>query len=271
MDFNVISDGLKKGFEIWQKNMVAFIVGCLILAIPIVIFVVFMVLSGFVTTLVTRFLVSLVPSLFASLLSNFVVSLIFRIIYVLFAIFVVIPLTLGLINMAFKGVRGDTVDFKDVFYAFTSSKAYIRCAIFAATFILPFFIIEFLNIILNLIVGFLMLNFLSVSSLVVGSFASLILTVIFLIINLILAILLFFAPYIFVMSPSEKAMYAIKESFKTAKTNLIMTIVLVLVCAILNIIGMIPLGLGLLLTIPLGYMLIVIALKEMRPDIRDQS
>jgi uncharacterized membrane protein len=73
------------------------------------------------------------------------------------------------------------------------------------------------------------------------------------------------------MTPSENAVYAITESFNTVKANLPMTFVLLIVNGIVNMIGSIPFGLGLVITIPLTQMLIAQALKEMRPDIRDQS
>ncbi|MCL2142164.1 MAG: hypothetical protein FWH46_04740 [Methanimicrococcus sp.] len=236
MDFE---NGLKKGFDVWKNNLAAFIVGCIIVLLPFA-----------VVLFITLFITFIAASLFGSFLLMTGASLISIAIQFIVAFFVIIPLCFGLIYMAIKGARDDIVEIKDVFYSFNSLHGYIRSLIFAAVVLIPFIILNIIGMIP--FIGFILLLF-------------------YPIIVFVAAFFLTFAIYIYIMVPSKNLMYAITESFNIAKDNFLITFILIVVCLILNLIGAILLGLGLFVTIPVTQILVALALKELKPDLIDQS
>ena len=78
----------------------------------------------------------------------------------------------------------------------------------------------------------------------------------------ILAIFLFFTLYIYVMRQSENIVYAIKESIAISKANIVMVILTIIVYMVLSCLG---------ITQPLGEVFAVYMLKELKPDIKDES
>ena len=73
------------------------------------------------------------------------------------------------------------------------------------------------------------------------------------------------------MTPSEGVVYAFKESFNIAKDNLVITIIACIVQYVLIFIGSILLGIGLLVTAPIALIFIAYVLKELKPDLKDDS
>ena len=228
MDFGVITNSLKKGFEVWKNNLVAYIVAMLIIAIIVAIL-----FSG--AGLFGGF--SLFTAIATGSQEGIGMGFAATGIALLMSLLVIGPLMFGFYYMAVKGTRGEKVEIKDLFYSFRSLGSYIRTLIF-------------------LIVYFIL---------------AVIFTIIPFIGNIIFMILFLYAVYIYIMTPSEGVVYALKESFNIAKDNLIITIIACIVQYILILIGGIFFGLGLLVTLPIAYAFIVCVLKELKPTIRDES
>jgi Protein of unknown function (DUF975). len=231
MDFDVISNSFKKALDVWKENIVAYIVGMLIISLVSGIIAGGILGFGglsFITAIATGSTAGLGLGLAAMGLGSIILFL------------VVSPLSFGLFYMAIKGTRGEKVEIMDIFYAFKSLSMYIRVLI--------------LFIVLGLIYGILSL-----------------IPILGWILMIVVSILLTYACYIYVMKPSENIVYALKESFNIVKDNLVMTIVAILVVAVLNFIGSIPFGLGLLITTPIAMVFVAYVLKELKPELKDES
>jgi len=202
MDFDVITTSVKKAFDTFVQNIVAYIVG---------------------------FLIAIIGSIF---------------------IITIAPLFYGLYYMAIKGTRGEKVEIKDILYGFSSLGTFIRSWI---GFIVYGILVYIISIIINVIV----VLGISIAPSVMG-----VLSIVSMIITFIIEILLFFTLYIYVMTPSESIIYAIKESFGISKSNIIMVILTMIVSFILSI---------LIVTIPLGMVFAAYVLKELKPGIKDAS
>ena len=236
MDFE---NGLKNGFDVWKNNAASFIVGCIVIFLP------------FVITIAATALVSYIAAtLLGSFLLAFGVSLISIVILFLVAFFVVIPLSFGLVHMAIKGAQGDKVEIKDVFYSFTSLHGYIRSLIFAFIVLLPFVILTLISLIP--LIGFFVLP-------------------LYPIIAFIAVFFLIFALYICIMVPSKNITYAVSESSNIAMENPLITLLLIVICLILNLIGTLLLFVGLFATVPITLVLTAFVLMELKPDIKDQQ
>jgi hypothetical protein len=205
MNFDIISASLKKAFDVFVANIVAYIVGFLIMVIG----------------------------------SIFIVT---------FA-----PLMYGMYYMVLKGTRGEKPEIKDVFYALTSINMFIRSWIGVIVVVLPF-------VILGLLAGMIVaiLTFISTSLILLAIPIQLIVMVI----CLVLAIFVYFSLYIYVMTPAENIVYAIKTSIGIGKANIIMVIITLILSALCGI---------LIVTAPIGYLFAVYVLKELEPSIKDQS
>lgn len=227
MDFDIIKNGLKKGFDVWKNNAVAYIVGLIIVGIVIAI------VGGLGG-------VSIIPAIASRSLAGMGLSVIGLIIAAIVLFVVGAPLIFGLFYMSVKGARGDKVEIKDVFYAFGSTNLIIRSVIYIFIF--------------GLIAGILT-----------------IIPILGQILLLVVNILLLYAAYIYIMTPSENFVYAFKESYNIAKENLAITIVAFLVYAVLIMIGLILFGIGLIVTLPIATIFTVAVLKELKPDIKDNT
>ena len=228
MDFDVITNSLKKGFDVWKDNLVAYIVAMILIAIiGAVLFGIASVGGAF----------GLVAAAAAGSYAGMGLSFAAMGVALLLCLLIVGPLAYGLYFMAIKGTRGEKVKIGDVFYAFKSVSTYIR--------VLIFFIVY----------GLLMALFSIIP--IIGS--------------IIFMILFIYTAYIYIMTPSEGIIYALKESFNVAKDNIVMTIVAVLVYYVLIFIGSLLFGIGLLVTAPIAWIFVAYVLKELKPGIKDES
>ncbi|MCL2142163.1 MAG: hypothetical protein FWH46_04735 [Methanimicrococcus sp.] len=203
MDFDVISVSLKKAFDVFVANIVAYIVGFLICVVG----------SCFIVTIG--------------------------------------PLFYGLYYMVLKGSRGETPDIKDIFCGFSSVSAFIRSWVGFLGFFLPLFVVY--------IIFFLLIMF--STALRLGFLSFLFMPVMFLIV-FVLMIFLYFTLFIYVMTPSENIVFALKESFRISKSNLIMTILTIIIAGFCGI---------LFVTMPIGLLFAASMLKEFEPSLKDQS
>jgi len=206
MDFNVITDNLKKAFDGFVANIVAYIVGALIVAIG----------SIFIITAA--------------------------------------PLVYGLYTMVLKGTRGEKVEIKDVLYGFSSGSIFIRSWIgFLGLMAVPI-CIWIAYMVLIFVIGLV--------STTAAALIGMVLSLVLFIVMLVLFLFLYYTLFIYVMTPSENIIYAIKESIAIAKANLIMVLLTMLISGIL---GMFT------ITIPLGWLFAAYMLKEFKPDLKDNS
>jgi len=228
MDFNVITESLKKGFNVWKENIVAYLVGYLIVVI------IAGIISGVAFSLGAF---SLITSILSGSVTGAGLGFVSLALGSLLLLLVVGPLGLGLFYMALKGTRGEKVEIKDIFYSFRSVSAYIRALIF----------------------------------LIVYALLAVIFSIIPIIGNIIFLILFFYTIYIYLMTPSEGILYALKESFTIAKDNLVMTIVALIVYYVLIFIGSLLFGIGLLITAPIALLFVSYVVKELKPSTKDES
>lgn len=231
MDFGLITNSLKKGFEVWKDNIVAYVVGLIIFA------VILLVINGIGGALGGA---SLITSIMAGTFTGLGMAALVMIVVLIVDLLVLLPLLFGLVYMVVKGVRGQKVEITDLFYAFKSKSAYIRSLIYGIVYAIIFGILGIIPII-----GWL--------------------------VALIVEIALIYAIYIYIMTPSENIVYAFKESFNVVKENLVETIVAFVVFFLLVFIGILLLGIGLLLTLPVAMAFVVILLKELKPSQKDES
>ena len=223
MDFDIITNNLKKGFDVWKENLVAYLVAMIIVTVAMYVLTYGTLTFG---------LLALISGSAAGLGMGLGVLVIGGLLLLL----VLAPLEYGVFYMALKGTRGEKIEIGDLFYAFKSVSAYIRALIFMVVFVILcaiFSIIPFIG-------------------------------------TLIFAVLFFYAGFIYIMTPSEGVVYALKESFNIAKDNLVITIVALLVFAVLLIIGGIVV-IGTIITMPIAYIFLAYVLKELKPGIRDES
>ncbi|MCL2862745.1 MAG: hypothetical protein FWE54_01410 [Methanimicrococcus sp.] len=213
IDFNIITDGLKKSWDVFVGNAVPFIVGLVILFI-------------------------------AAFFS-----------FLLIPIVLVAPLGYGFAYMTIRGIRGEKVEIGDIFIALKSVSMFIRSWMYfiiplAIIFVLSIFVIIFAGLLATIsgTLSFLFLMFLFVLCFILG---------------IALIPVLFFALYIYVMTPSENVVYAYKEGFNVFKGNIIMTIITIIVVYLLSIIPILGSILGGLLTVHV--------LKTLKPDLRDDA
>jgi len=228
MDFDIITENLKKGFDHWKDNLVAYLVAMIIS----------IVVGSIIGSIASVFgLFGFISAILSGSFAGMGMAFVGMIISLVLVICITAPLDVGLVYMAIKGTRGEKVEITDVFYAFKSMSVYIRTLIFIVVFFVLlgiFSIIPFIG-------------------------------------TLIFMILFIYTVFIYIMTPSEGIVYALKESFNIAKDNLVMTIIALLVVLVLNFIGSIPFGLGLFITVPISFIFITYILKELKPDIKDDS
>jgi len=201
MNFDLITTAVKKAFDTFVENIIAYIIGILIVFVG----------SIFIVTIA--------------------------------------PLLYGLYYMVIKGTRGEKVEIKDVFYGFSSLSVIIRAWIGLIGFIIVPAIVGF-------IIGFIIGILTHISSV----FA--ILSILIPIVSIIMALFLYFTLYIYVMTPSENIIYAIKESISIGKANVIMVLLTMIIASICSIF---------MITYPLGMLFAAYMLKELKPDIKDAS
>ena len=228
MDFDIVTNNLKKAFDVWKDNLVAYLVGMLIVVIAgAIIGSVGFMFGG----------AAIIAAAAAGSFAGIGMALIAMLVASILAVLITVPLTYGTFYMAIKGARGEKVEISDVFYAFKSVSAFIRALIFGIVFAVLCAIFSIIPL--------------------VGT--------------LIFLVLFTYACYIYIMTPSEGLGYAFKESFNIAKENIVETIVVILVFAVLLIIGSLLFGIGQLITGPIAMIFVAYALKELKPEIRDAS
>ena len=121
MDFDIVTNGLKKAFDVWIKNLVAYVVGMLLIALIVLI------LFGSASLLGAT---GLVTAISTGSYEGMGVAIAAMGISLVVVILVLCPLSFGLFYMAIKGTRGEKVGITDVFYAFKSIGTYIRALIY---------------------------------------------------------------------------------------------------------------------------------------------
>jgi hypothetical protein len=207
MDFNIITENVKKAFDGFVANIVAYIIGALIVAIG----------SCLVITAA--------------------------------------PLMYGLYTMVLKGTRGEKVEIKDVLYGFSSGSIFIRSWIGLIGLMVVPICIMIVYVIISIIIGL-------VAPTSIALMIMMVLYLLMIIVFLVIGLFLYYTLFIYVMTPSENIVYAIKESIAIAKANLIMVLLTMLISGILGIFT---------ITIPLGWLFAAYMLKEFKPDLKDNS
>jgi hypothetical protein len=205
MDFDIITEGLKKAFDTFVQNIVAYIVGFII---------------GFIGICL---IITAGPAMY------------------------------GLYYMAIKGARGEKVEIKDIFYGLSSVNAFIRSWIGLIGFLLiPAIIWIIYTIIATIAMAI---------SLALGIIISL-LSLVLAVITLLVMVVLYYTLYIYIMTPSENIIYAIKESISIGKSNFIMVLLTMIIASITSILWV---------TTPLGIVFAANVLKELKPELKDGS
>ena len=138
----------------------------------------------------------------------------------------VAPLYYGLVHMAVKGARSQPVEINDVFEGFRSGN----------------FVRSWIYMIIYLIVAWIAGQIASILSTIVG------------------IIFIFGMPLLVLKGYS--GVDAVKETFELVKTNPVESLILYIIIAVLNVIGVIALGIGLLITAPLSMLFLVRATME---------
>jgi len=205
MDFDLITTALKKGFDTFVQNIVAYIVGIILVFIG----------SIFIITSA--------------------------------------PLMYSLYYMVLKGTRGEKVEIKDILYGFSSLSVFIRAWIGVIAVALVPFVISFI------------FSFVSTILVMISSSLAILVTLLSLVLMIVLiifAIFIYFSLYIYVMTPSENIIYAIKESISIGKANIIMVLLTMIIASICSIFW---------ITYPLGMLFAAYMLKELKPDLKDNS
>lgn len=203
MDFDIITNALKKAWGDFTGNAVALIVGLLIAVIGSILIV------------------------------------------------TIAPLFYGLYYMIIKATRGEKVEIKDVFYGFKSLSVFIRSWIYWLVYIVVAIVI---GIITSLLVSI-----------------SPVLSIIGTLLTFIWGLIALYSIYVYIMTPSENALYAYKEGFNIFKENLLMTLVVYIIYYILVLVGAILLVVGLLVTVPIALCFIGNVLKAIKPELKDGS
>lgn len=211
MDFDLITTSLKKGWEAFTGNIIAFIVGLLIAVIG----------SIFIVTIA--------------------------------------PLWYGFYYLAVKASRGEKLEIKDILYGFSSLGTFIRAWIYFIVVIILAVVVSVIGLLITML-----LTFIHASLALVGTLISSILSII-------LSLTLFYSLYIYIMTPSQNVIHALKEGFGVFKENILMTIVAYIVYTILTIIGLFLLGIGIFITLPIATVFVVSVLKGLRPALHDES
>ena len=117
MDFDVITNNLKKSFEVWMENIVAYLAAMILPTVLIYIIIIVMMVVAvipFLTGTITGVAVGMLMLLF-------ILAVI-----LLLTFFVVFPLWFSIAYMAVKGARGEKVEIRDLLYAFKSVSVYIK-------------------------------------------------------------------------------------------------------------------------------------------------
>ncbi|MDV0446237.1 hypothetical protein MsAg5_00650 [Methanosarcinaceae archaeon Ag5] len=230
-DFKIIEESLKKAWQAFVDNIIAYIVAAIIFII------VASVASQFITGVA---LIWAVLSLSLSFAASAIYGLVLAIIGIV-GLIILPPVAYGLYYMSLKGLRGEKVDIKDIMYGL-NAKTIVRSWIY----FIVLYAIMFVFAIISAILGF--IPFL-------GGLIALILMII-------VYTFLFFSLYIYVMTPNENVVYALKEGVEIAKKNFLMTFVAMILSGILCI---------LIVTIPLGLAFGGEILKKIVPTLKDDS
>lgn len=213
MDFNVITSALKKGVDAFVSNVLAYIIGFLIMIIGSILIV------------------------------------------------TIAPLVYGMYYMILKGTRGEKVEIKDVFYGFKSVSMFIRSWVGLIVYGLIVFVIVFIVAFVGGLIG----GILESASIV------LLTTLVAMVVAIILEIFLYFTWYIYVMTPSENIIYAIKESISIGKANVLTVLITIIISGILAFIGGLVFGILILVTGPIAMLFAAYVLKEIKPEIKDEA
>ena len=206
LDIDLITAEVKKAFDTFVENIVAYIVGFLIVCIGMM----------FVVTIA--------------------------------------PLAYGMYSMVLKGGRGEKVEIKDVFCGFSSVDIFIRSWIgLIGIAIVPGALA---------IICFVLIFVLALISPTLAMTLGMLLYFVLFICLFIIEIFLYYAYFIYIMTPSENIVYAIKESYEIGKSNLPMVVLTMIIASILSIFG---------ITAPLGSLFALNMLKQLKPGIKDGS
>jgi len=191
------------------------------------------------------------------LMANIVAYVIAFIIVAIGSCFIVTigPLVYGFYYMVLKGARGETPEFKDVLYGFSSAGMFIRSWIGVLGMALPIIALVLVLVVINMLLVVVLKS--------VGAIIGVLLGLVGAILALVLMIFLYFTLFIYVMTPSENIVYALKESFRIGKANIIMTLLTVIIAGICGIIPFVGSALGSLFAVNM--------LKEFEPSLKDQS
>lgn len=243
MEFSLLADGVKRAVNAYFHNIVAYIVAIVLFAIIVGILGAVGLVGGLAAIIAAienfTFETPLLIALAAAIIGFLILS----------------PLMYSLYYMAIKGSRGEDVKIGDLFYAFKSGKVFIRSLVYVIVYAI---VIAVVAIIVGVLAG-LIGGAVSLASVSAGA---LIATVLSFILMLLVEIFFFFTIYIYIMTPGKGFFYALKESIRVGSSNIIMTLLTIIISWILSI---------LIITIPLGYLFGSYMLKELYPTLKDES
>lgn len=243
MEFGLLVEGIKKAFQSYIDNIVAYVVAIIL----------FFIITGIVYAIGFAGGIAAVYEAFVNM--EFGVALLITVIAALIGFLILSPLMYSTYYMAIKGTRGEKVKIGDLFYGFKSGKAFTRSLIYVLVYTIVVTVVSFVVVVVSDFIG----GIIGIVDLSTGVLVAGILTFLLM---LLVEIFFFYTIYIYVMTPGEGFFYALKESVNIGKDNIVMVILTIIISWILSI---------LIITIPLGYIFGAYMLKELKPTIKDES
>lgn len=243
MEFGILVSSVKKAAHTYIHNILAYLLA-IILFFAVAFIISFVGLGGGLTGIVDA-----VKSM------SFGAPLLLAVGAAFIGFLILAPLVYGMYYICIRGTRVDKVKLIDLLYGFRSMKAFIRSLVYFVVYAVILAIVGFIVTFVSVLIG----SAIGIASVSIGALIAGILTFV---LTLLVEIFFFFTIYIYVMTPGEGFFYALKESIRIGRSNLLMVLLTIVISWILSI---------LIITIPLGYIFGAYMLKELDPTIRDAS